>query len=70
MSYMSQIFKIGDFVGYSQESGKDQEPAVSFRISTYDTQMKKYIEAEEVIKIVDVQCDSCSKSYGSKTART
>ena len=31
--------------------------------------MKRYIEAEEAIKIVDVQCDSCSKSYGCKNCK-
>ena len=57
------------FVGCTKENGKDHEPTVSFRVSTYDTQMKKYIESEEAIKIVDVQCDSCSKSYGCKNCK-
>ena len=46
------------FVGYTQENDKGQEPTVRFRTSTYDMQIKKYIEAEEAIKIVDVQCES------------
>ena len=57
------------FVGYTQENDKGQEPTVRFRTSTYDMQIKKYIEAEEAIKIVDVQCESCSKSYGCKNCK-
>ncbi len=54
------------FVG---SDGNDNGPSVNFSVRSYESQMKHYIEAEELVQISDLQCVQCSQSLGCNLCR-
>ena len=54
------------FVG---SDGSDNGPSVNFSVRSYESQMKHYIEAEELVQIADLQCVQCSQFLGCNLCR-
>ena len=53
------------FVGHEGLSDKNS-PTMNYRISAYDGSLHKYIMQEQQVKLSDIKCEVCTKSFDCK----
>ena len=53
------------FVGHEGLSAENS-PTVNYRISAYDNSLHKYILQEQQVKLSDIKCEVCTKSFDCK----